>query len=513
MSIVCSCPTAAATSDVCPVQVVNDRAIHIHSPQDVEATRGDLFEYIWGTATLPGDHAGLSIVPGVAGPFACQGANLARVDQINVAMGPAQNGTVIHGWAWHYIPVNRKNRLVIVHDGHMDCTDFTSLETGPDAFGLQATVNALVSEGYDVLFVLMPLFVPDQCIGDHSVLFRADYAPPAGSSMRYFLDTTLQSINYLSSQQTFAGIDAIGLSGGGWTTTLYAAIDARVERSFPVAASIPLYLRGLVVLPPQRDAADNGVDSIPGAECNDVGDVEQNFPPLYEIAGYPDLYVLGAYGAGRRQVQILNRHDSCCFGEDQEADSSSYDSDLREYELSVRNALQSLGKGNFRLEVDEAAVVHQISRNAIYNIIMAELDGSRPRHRRDVERECVSAWNEWTAVRVSSFRLARSRRAYRRRAERRRQRSVPAAVGHSQHAESAGVDPFRQQPMAHRSVANIERGWNDTVARRKNRRRSRHRCVGRYATRYIRARHRLRVLSLARQEKWHDTRHARRRRQ
>ena len=34
-----------------------------------------------------------------------------------------------------------------------------------------------------------------------------------------------------------------GLSGGGWTTTLYAAIDPSIRYSFPVAGTIPLYLR------------------------------------------------------------------------------------------------------------------------------------------------------------------------------------------------------------------------------------------------------------------------------
>ena len=36
----------------------------------------------------------------------------------------------------------------------------------------------------------------------------------------------------------------IGLSGGGWTTTVYAAIDPRIVKSIPVAGTLPLYLRG-----------------------------------------------------------------------------------------------------------------------------------------------------------------------------------------------------------------------------------------------------------------------------
>src|ERR1041385_7687309 len=84
----------------------------------------------------------------------------------------------------------------------------------------------------------------------------------------------------------------VGLSGGGWTTTLYAAIDPRIRKSFPVAGSIPLYL--------YSDHYQT--------------DAEQSRPELYSLAGYPDLYVLGSSGIGRKQVQILNHSDSCCFG-------------------------------------------------------------------------------------------------------------------------------------------------------------------------------------------------------
>jgi hypothetical protein len=240
------------------------------------------------------------------------------------------------------------------------------------------TVNALLRAGYDVLFVLMPLYVPDQCLQNHYLLFEPDYAPPAGSPIRYFLDTTLQSLNYLESSNAFDEVDMIGLSGGGWTTTLYAALDPRIVRSFPVAGSIPLYLRGTVPSQSNPDISFLGVSAASGNECNNLGDEEQYFPDLYGIAGYPDLYVLGSYGAGREQVQILNRNDSCCFGQAQEADSDEYDNDIRIYELSVRNTLESLNSGHFRLEVDESSTHHQISRRALHGVILAELNLSRP---------------------------------------------------------------------------------------------------------------------------------------
>jgi hypothetical protein len=365
---------AAVTAGVCPVPVVDDRAVHIHGQADVDGTRSRLTDFIWDQSTLPAGSDALSVIENVADPFGCAPANLARVDRFSVAM-PTTAAGVVNGWAWHFVPVTANNRLMIVHNGHMPCGDFSGPENGPGAFGLQATTNALLAQGFDVLFVLMPLFVPDQCLQQHDLLFQPDHAPNRGSPIRYFLDTTLQSVNYLVSTGTFKDVGMLGLSGGGWTTTLYAAVDTRVTRSFPIAGTIPLYLRGQVAaLPAAQSALLGSTPADDGTECNNLGDIEQSFAPLYRIAGYPDLYVLGAVGAGRRQLQILNRRDACCFGEQQEADPASYDSDLRAYEAVVRSALLPFGNASFRLEVDEASITHQISRHALYDLILAQLD-------------------------------------------------------------------------------------------------------------------------------------------
>jgi len=122
-----------------------------------------------------------------------------------------------------------------------------------------------------------------------------------GSPMKFFLESTVAGLNYSKSRSradhfpNYRAFHMVGLSGGGWTTTVYAAIDPTIRCSFPVAGSLPLYLR------------------VGGS----VGDREQLEPSFYGIAGYPDLYVLGAQGSGRRQVQILVRRDDCCFGETQ----------------------------------------------------------------------------------------------------------------------------------------------------------------------------------------------------
>jgi hypothetical protein len=125
-----------------------------------------------------------------------------------------------------------------------------------------------------------------------------------------------------------------------------------------VAGTIPLYLRS----------------------GGSIGDREQFEPSFYSIAGYPDLYVLGAYGPGRKQVQILVRRDDCCFGEaqhDAKATGLAYSDAMREYEARVRGAIAGLGRGSFRLELDETAPSHMISHYAIECVILPQLRAAR----------------------------------------------------------------------------------------------------------------------------------------
>ena len=152
-----------------------------------------------------------------------------------------------------------------------------------------------------------------------------------------------------------------GLSGGGWTTTLYAAVDPSIRYSFPVAGSIPLYLR----------------------TGGSVGDKEQYLEEFYRIAGYPDLYVLGALGPGRKQVQILNRHDDCCFGEKQHDYARSgleYEPAFRVYEKQVQAAVH--GAEHFRLVIDDSAPRHMISAEAVQIMVREMAEGSSKTARR-----------------------------------------------------------------------------------------------------------------------------------
>lgn len=335
--------------------LVNDSQITIGSTTDVANKRQALIQFIWGSTGFPSTKLPSSVTIGVPSPVGNL-SNLQRVDEIRIAMDAGQEGL-----AYHFIPAARKNgQLVILHHGHA-CTLNDSAALADVGYGMQRTINALLHDGYSVLGMFMPHQRPDDCTGGHDDMFNI---ATTGSPMKFFLEPVAVSLNYLKTKYStdsfpqYKQFHMVGLSGGGWTTTVYAAIDPTIKFSFPVAGSIPLYLRS----------------------GGSVGDREQWLDDFYRIAGYPDLYVMGSYGFGRKQVQILNRRDDCCFGEaqhDAAAAGMSYVTAMRNYEARVRLVMFTLGSGTFRLEIDEAAPAHMISHNAIVNVILSELNHGR----------------------------------------------------------------------------------------------------------------------------------------
>lgn len=337
--------------------LVDDRNITINSTADVTSRREALVNFIWGAGGFPSGTLPSSVALNVPSPVAAL-TNLERVDTLNLSMEAGQSGV-----AHHFIPVRKNNRLVVVHHGHA-CSFDDSPALSDTGSGMQRTINGLLADGYSVLAVYMPHMRPGDCgTVSHDSMFSLPVS--AGSPMKFFLEPVAVSLNYLKTRSAADGFPVyqdfhmVGLSGGGWTTTVYAALDPTIKFSFPVAGAIPLYLRS----------------------GGSVGDLEQTLAAFYTIAGYPDLFVLGSYGAGRKQVQILNRLDDCCFGQaqhDAAATGLTYDVAMRNVESRVRVALYNLGaNGFFRLEIDEAAPRHTISWNAVVNQILSELNGGR----------------------------------------------------------------------------------------------------------------------------------------
>lgn len=328
---------------------IDDRAVTITSETQALQKRRQLIQHIWASPNLP-THLPSSVTTNIPSPVKNL-TNLARVDELRIDLAPN-----LQGLAWHFIPKNPNRQLVVVHHGHACTLDD---DPGPNdaGYGLQRTINALLRERYSVLGVFMPRQRPGDCGGSHDALFEIQ---TTGSAMKFFLEPTAVSLNYLKSKHDtdhfprYRDFHMTGLSGGGWTTTLYAAIDPTIRCSFPIAGSIPLYLR----------------------TGGSVGDREQMDAAFYSIAGYPDLYFLGAFGRGRSQTQILVRKDDCCFGEaqhDPKTTGQNFTDSVRAYETKIQSALKAARSGQFRLEIDETAPSHMISHHAIEKILLSKL--------------------------------------------------------------------------------------------------------------------------------------------
>jgi hypothetical protein len=325
--------------------LLDDRAITIHSESDVTARRKVLIEFLWGKDGIPTRLP--EVVPNIANPVTLVQGFL-RVDELRIDLAPG-----LQGLAYHFLPQKPNGELVVVHHGHS--ADFAG------DFGLVSTMNALLREGYGVLGVFMPHLRPGDATGNHDAMFEQQ---TTGSPMKWFLESTVVSLNYLKSRSAadrfpaYRAFHMTGLSGGGWTTTVYAAIDPTIRVSVPVAGTIPLYLRAR----------------------GSVGDREQTDPAFYHLAGYPDLYLMGAHGPGRCQVQILNRRDTCCFGEaqhDPQTAGVSYEDAMREYATRIQTAAKEIGDTTYRLEIDETAPGHVVSQHAIEDVLLAELRKAR----------------------------------------------------------------------------------------------------------------------------------------
>lgn len=334
-------PHIAKVLSLPPPVLVDDRVLRV-TTATARQKRDAIVRYIWGDAGLPRAKPA-SIERKAPSPIRDL-KNAAGVETFTIRMEAGQENTT-----HHFLPKRKNGRLVVLQHGH-GCTFDDGND--PRGYGMAHAVDTLLGEGYAVLIAYMPHMRPGDCgTVPHARIF--DLTIQSGNQLKFFLEPVAISLNALRTR--YKEIHMAGLSGGGWTTTLYAAVDPDIRCSFPVAGSIPLYLR----------------------TGGSVGDKEQYLDEFYRLSGYPDLYVLGAYGPGRKQIQILNRRDDCCFGEaqhDSVRNGLDYEPAMRAYEKVVQDAAG--GPGHFRLVIDDSAPRHMISPDAV-QIMVREMAGKQ----------------------------------------------------------------------------------------------------------------------------------------
>lgn len=330
--------------DVIPPNLVDfdpRSIIHVRSREGLENTRKRLIRYVWKQDTLPTE-----IMPRVANENEEFGSyddigSLKQIRRLEVDMELGVNSVI-----YELIPNNPSEKYIIYSQGHHG-----------DFIRGKKTIEAFLDHGYVVFGMSMPLLgmnstpiyesewfgpLPLKAYQGHNVfdLLETDEFSP----IKYFLEPVTAIVNYVRDRYQAECVALTGVSGGGWTTTVYAAIDDRVCYSFPVAGSLPLYLR---LFPPNTKTLSD-------YENSHVGD-------MYRIANYLDMYVMGSSGPGRKQIQILNKYDAEVFR----------GIVARTYEPAVQEAVAEIGPGSFRLVIDDTHAEHKVSDVAIKEILSA----------------------------------------------------------------------------------------------------------------------------------------------
>lgn len=170
---------------------------------------------------------------------------------------------------------------------------------GDPETGVKTLINGMLAAGCDVAVLAMPFHGENYTstisgvsgINAHNGM--GPYETGGFTPLRWFVEPVVRIINHALSVESYGKIGMAGKSGGGWTTTLVAAIDTRIAHSYPISGTYPMYLRLL--------------------RTGDLGDWEQYQAALWDTVDYLDLYVLGAMGEGRATDLIWRKNDPCCF--------------------------------------------------------------------------------------------------------------------------------------------------------------------------------------------------------
>jgi hypothetical protein len=343
--------------------------VTVSDTQNISSLRAEINNAVFGSETIPElsldsqVHKYISVVAGVY-----NSSHLGRFDMGTVTM---KNGFTSKICFFKPVKSNGLNIPIIYHTGH----GYTLLQEDlfvnnqfDDSLHIKV-IDFFLSKGFDVIGIDMPLFGankhPAQVTENNRTypIFGHNDVMYLDHPLYYFLAPVASAVNYLEKQSPQNNFVMLGLSGGGWSTTVYSAMDTRIQLSFPVAGSIPIPLR---------------------TQPNDLGDLEQYISPFYDLYNYSTLYFLGSAGSGRMQYQILNKKDHCCFA----FDGKKYWVD------SVQNALKNLDyPGTYRFYLDTFADNHRISSVAvdtIYTNIMSGLANERLKSRISINSSRVS---------------------------------------------------------------------------------------------------------------------------
>ena len=317
-----------------------EKAITIRTVHEAEIRRKELASVIWGPPGVPANYSLEPPIPidlDAPIPTGCQEiarfhtpllCNTGRYRSISNLAGISQQEFTIpphfHSNIALFTPLKWNEWTVLYHHGFAG------------TYNLQhRNIARLIEQGYAVIAYNLP------GLGGNSI------PGPGLKAIRQIMGAILLALDFEAVQRRPRGIAMIGFSAGGWVTAMAAALDPRIQATYTIASPIfPFSLND-----PTRERP-----------------IISRVPELLDSAGYLDTFILGTSGPAnkpRRQLQIFNRYDRCCWR----------NRTALLYADAVKRAASKLG-GEFEVRIDESHARHKISRQAM-NWILADLDRAR----------------------------------------------------------------------------------------------------------------------------------------
>jgi hypothetical protein len=202
---------------------------------NISSKRSDMIDYIFNGNGLPAGATPAAVNTSYTGLMHgvntsdLVGAGTVRQIRWDVLDGDGET------WSYYQYIIPKAsgstNKWLINHRGH-----------GSEGATTHTTmINRAITEGYDVMFMAMPLASPDtggqntttnpNATAGHEALYQDGIDTASYNAMELFLHSQVTGINYLTANYTVNSLAAVGLSGGAWTISMLASIDTRIGKS------------------------------------------------------------------------------------------------------------------------------------------------------------------------------------------------------------------------------------------------------------------------------------------
>jgi len=261
--------------------------------------RTALIQSIWGTTTLPTTepHTVTASYGGRTLPTGC--ASITRMQHNIVYGGTAETELLFPTATWN-------GRLIVMHSGHWEDHRTTTTQS-------PLAMEYFLAKGFRVVAACMPCsgFNPNPLTLTiaatpyvNNTNHDFSHVDAAGtSSARVFLLPVVEAINYAIRTQAPAYTYMFGISGGGWTAHMVAAMDPRITWSCNLFGSMPISMRLSSGGPGDNSdyeqfQARSWMSAVDGPGAGYYG-----YERIYSLCGASDQ------GAPRRHLQILGDYE------------------------------------------------------------------------------------------------------------------------------------------------------------------------------------------------------------